>query len=126
MLMLWSALALSACSGPERSADQQAPRVPEARLASGEARERGRRLFLDHCALCHGERADGHGMRRNLSTPAADLTDPTWRASATAAGVFHTIREGVPGTPMASWKSLSVEETWDLVAYILHLDEEAP
>jgi mono/diheme cytochrome c family protein len=29
------------------------------------------------------------------------------------------IREGVRGTPMPSWKALSEDECWDLVAYVL-------
>lgn len=122
--VLPSLLALWACSGPDGRPAERSVEVPEERLASAEARQRGRRLFLDHCTLCHGERADGRGVRRNLSTPAADLTDPFWRSGATPRAIFRSIREGVPGTPMASWRSLSVEETWDLVAYLLRLEEE--
>lgn len=34
----------------------------------------GRALFLDHCALCHGDDARGDGAVPGLMTPAADLT----------------------------------------------------
>ena len=71
-------LALSACDGEPRSASRPVV-VPEARLASAAASERGRQLFLTHCAICHGERADGVGRRRNLSSRPQDFTDPSWR-----------------------------------------------
>ena len=38
--------------------------VPYAWLTSEEARTRGRTLFQGNCALCHGERGNGHGLRR--------------------------------------------------------------
>ncbi len=35
---------------------------------------RGRALYLDHCAVCHGRNADGKGpMAKLLSTPPANL-----------------------------------------------------
>jgi high-affinity iron transporter len=94
--------------------------VPEERLASEAARERGRQLFLEHCALCHGVRADGKGVRRQgFSTPPADFTDPRWRGRVSPRRVYHAVREGVQGTAMPSWKALSDDEIWDLVAYVL-------
>jgi mono/diheme cytochrome c family protein len=39
--------------------------------------------------------------------------------------VYYAIREGVSGTPMPSWRSLSEEQSWDLVAYVLSFSEES-
>jgi high-affinity iron transporter len=97
--------------------------VPEARLDSVAARARGRRLFVEHCAICHGERADGQGPRRNLSRQAANLADQAWRARMTPRRAFYVIREGVRGTPMPAWKVLNEDEAWDLVAYVLSVAE---
>jgi mono/diheme cytochrome c family protein len=36
--------------------------------------DQGRLLFVDHCALCHGDEARGDGALPGLMTPAADLT----------------------------------------------------
>jgi len=34
----------------------------------------GRKLYLEHCAACHGLKADGHGpLEHELAKPAADL-----------------------------------------------------
>lgn len=115
------ALALSSC---ERDVPSQyrSVTVPVARLGDPTARERGRQLFAKHCALCHGERGDGHGERQAwLSTPPRDLTDPSWQRRTSALRIFVTIREGVPGTAMPSWAALGTDETWDLVAYVRSL-----
>jgi mono/diheme cytochrome c family protein len=98
--------------------------VPKDRLVSEQALAHGRALYLEHCALCHGEHADGRGVRREgLSKPPRDFTDPTWRQRTTPRHVFYTIREGSPGTPMPAWKSLTEAETWDLAAYLLAVSE---
>lgn len=98
--------------------------VPDERLNSTAARERGRRLFLEHCALCHGVNADGHGARREgLSRPPADFTSSAWQARVTPRLVYFNIREGIRGTAMPSWKILETDETWDLTAYLLALGD---
>jgi mono/diheme cytochrome c family protein len=118
-----------ACSGPDRdlpSAYRELA-VPKAELRSPEARARGRELYLQHCKLCHGERADGQGVRRSsLSARPADFTDPSWRARVTPRHVYFVVREGVSGTPMPAWPSLTPSETWDLVAYLLSVAEARP
>ncbi len=77
-------------------------------------------MYLEHCVLCHGEGADGRGVRREGLTGAPrDFTDPAWRHRTSPRHVFYTIREGSPGTSMPAWKSLDDEETWDLAAYLL-------
>lgn len=119
-------LLLAACDDPERALPESYRRleVPAERLASAEARERGRKLFRQSCALCHGKRADGRGVRHSaLSGPPQDFTDPHWRARVTPRSVYHAIRKGKSGTSMASWGALGEEETWDLVAFLLAVSE---
>jgi mono/diheme cytochrome c family protein len=126
LLALWTSLGLWACS---RDRDLPEPyrllEVPSGRLGSAEARENGRTLFAAACAFCHGEKADGHGARReNFTRPPRDFTSPAWRRQTTPRRVFFAIREGVHGTPMPGWKSFSETETWDLVAYVLTAGED--
>lgn len=111
--------ALWACNQSGVPSDYRSVAVPEATLISPEAKARGRLLFLEYCAICHGERADGRGRRRNLSVSAADFTDPRWRARVGPRRAYYVIREGIRQTPMPAWKTLSRDETWDLVAYVL-------
>jgi len=119
-------LAFSACNGPDSGLPETYRRlaVPAARLESPEARERGRALFLEHCALCHGDRADGRGVRRQgLASQPRDFTDAGWRERTSPRRVFSVIREGSPGTAMPAWKALDDGQTWDLTAYLLAVGE---
>jgi mono/diheme cytochrome c family protein len=128
MKRLLSALTISltftACKGVDSDLPEAYRRieVPAARLRSPAARDRGRSVFRANCVLCHGVRGDGHGVRASgFATPPADFTDPYWRRRMTPRHVYFAIREGVRGTAMPSWSSLSADETWDLVAYVLSL-----
>ena len=98
--------------------------VPAERLASREAKDHGAKLFAEHCALCHGERGDGRGLRREgLTRPPRDFTNAAWHQSTSVRRVFYSIREGVPLTPMPSWKALTEQDAWDITAYVLSLGE---
>lgn len=120
--------ALPACS---RDRDLPEPyrrlTVPKGLLDSPAARRRGRALYLASCVLCHGEKGDGRGIRREgLSQAPRDFTDVGFRQRTTPRHLFASIREGVRGTAMPAWKSLTDEETWDLVAYVLVLSAPGP
>jgi cytochrome c oxidase cbb3-type subunit II len=120
--MLYGALLMIAFSGCRTDSH-----VSEGTLRSAEARARGKRLFVEHCALCHGENADGHGQRsEGLTGRPADFTSPVWRASATPDGVFVVIREGKPGTSMPAWRSLDDRDLADLTTYVLSVHAEGP
>lgn len=124
--VLFFSLALVGCSGEDAGLPPSYRRidVPADRLRSADARARGRALFLQHCALCHGERADGHGARREaFNRPPADFTDAGWQRRTSDRRAYFAIREGVTGTAMPSWRSLDEGEAWDLVAYLRSVAE---
>ena len=96
--------------------------VPKDRLASAEARERGRVLFLEHCPLCHGVAGDGRGQRREgFARPPQDFTSSEWRHRTTPRQVFFALREGKRGTAMPSWRAIDDASLWDLTAYVLSI-----
>jgi mono/diheme cytochrome c family protein len=101
--------------------------VPLERLKTSAPTERGRALFLAHCALCHGVHADGRGIRREglISNP-RDFTDLHWRRRFSPRRVFWTLREGKANTSMPSWRSLPDEDLWDLTAYVLSVAGPTP
>ena len=122
---LLMSLALSACSADERSVDVERISVPISVLASDGARMRGREIFVSKCALCHGERADGNGVRsKGLSRKAVDFTSTGWRARVTPEYVFRVVSEGKRGTLMPAWPTLSNAEKWDVIAYVLSVSED--
>jgi mono/diheme cytochrome c family protein len=126
MVALLTSLVLSSCSAEKSEATSQVE-VPVSRLSSDEARERGREIFEDKCALCHGDRADGRGPRgRSLARRPTDFTNPQWRASTTPSQVFEIVSEGVRGTSMPGWPTLSEDQKWDVTAYVLSVAEDGP
>lgn len=113
-----------ACKGADADLPQAYRKipVPEDRLASPAALERGRMLFLEHCALCHGVEGDGRGRRREgFARPPRDFRSSSWRTAATPRRVFHAVREGLSGTAMPSWNALPDDDLWDLTAHVLSL-----
>jgi high-affinity iron transporter len=97
--------------------DERPSRQPS--LAAGE------RIFQRRCASCHGAsgRGDG-GLAPNYSPPPANLADPATLASATPLDFYRKVTLGVPGTSMGSFSaSLSREERWDVVAYVVALSD---
>jgi mono/diheme cytochrome c family protein len=121
MLLVWPG-----CADVDRGLPREyrGIEVPSTWLASKEAQGRGAALFRESCALCHGERGDGRGVRREgLTTQPRDFTRPDWRASTSPRRVFFAIREGRHGTAMPSWKALSERDSWALTAHVLSLGE---
>ena len=105
-------LAISACDGGT-------PRPPAGVLNAPEAIATGTDLFAAHCAICHGARGDGQGTRHAfMSPPPASLSLPQWSKPANAGRIYAAIRNGVPGTAMAAWPSLSDRQVWSIVAYV--------
>ncbi len=122
-------LALSACNGGEQAVPTEYRNlpVPANLLASDEARERGRAIFREKCALCHGVRADGKGNRREgLSGQPVSFRSKEWRESATPRGVYAVVSEGQRGTSMPAWPTLTNEEKWEVVSYVLSVAGDGP
>jgi mono/diheme cytochrome c family protein len=117
-------LAALACSEPEADLppSYRDLEVPTARIESTDARTRGRTLFVQQCAFCHGMNGDGQGQRREgFARPPRDFTSVAWRRTMTPRRVFFAVREGIHGTAMPSWKTLPDGALWDLTAYVLSI-----
>lgn len=112
--------ALWACDGPSVPAEYRDVEVPLATLKSPEVQQEGRALYEQHCVLCHGDNADGQGKRHtDLSAHPPNFNTPAWRRTVNARYVFGTIREGKASSSMPSFRAISEEDTWKLVAYVL-------
>lgn len=130
MLALIGALLMSpglpGCADVDGDLPREYRRLPlqEERLAAASARERGRVIFLNNCAICHGERGDGMGQRREgIVGHRRDFTSPAWRASTSPRRVVFAIREGRAQTSMPAWPTLSDDDVWDVTAFVLSLGE---
>jgi mono/diheme cytochrome c family protein len=89
----------------------------------------GRRVYAEHCAICHGETGDGRGHAANhFATPPRDFTLGRYKIRSTASGqpptdedLARTIVRGLPGTAMVPHDHLSDGEVRAVIAYVKSL-----
>jgi caa(3)-type oxidase subunit IV len=83
----------------------------------------GKELFHQQCATCHGNEGKGDGVAAAALVPhprnftAAD----GWKNGRTPAMVFKTLKEGIPGSGMASFATLPADDRWALAHFVLTL-----
>jgi putative copper resistance protein D len=79
----------------------------------------GRRLFVAHCAGCHGHDADGRGPAAGgLARPPADLTAPH-AGDHTPGDLYGWVSDGIRGGVMPAFAGqLQEDERWDVVNYL--------
>ena len=70
----------------------------------------GKKLFLQHCAECHGPQARGIGRAVNLHLSAVQ--------TATPGELEWFLRNGNLWRGMPSWSGLPEQRRWQLVAYL--------
>lgn len=92
-------------------------------------RAEARAIWLQSCASCHGKRgknedvvfAPGVKPPRKWGTVGTAMGF-TFGGDKMRAGIYRTIRDGRPDTPMVAWKpSLSREQIWALVFFLEEL-----
>ena len=94
----------------------------------------GRLLFMNVCAGCHGEKADGSGPLSgnlkdiwNMPCKPSDLRNEHLRCGDAPADVFRLLTTGMNGTPMIAYdKALSEEQRWQIIAFILDVKIPSP
>ncbi len=74
----------------------------------------GRRLFLDHCAKCHGEDALGRGKRPSLRSTRV-------QEQATPGDLAWLLRNGSLAKGMPSWSALPEPSRWQIIAFVKSL-----
>lgn len=118
------------------AADQEVlkPRVPPPQIeeaktwnnplpSTPENIAKGKKIFHGKafCVTCHGPEGKGlgdiPGLRGKLPR---DFTDKIWQASRTDGELFWIVKNGSPGTDMASFVPLVLteEEAWYVILYV--------
>jgi len=77
----------------------------------------GRNIFVEHCAHCHGEDAEGKKKRPSLRTPRV-------QQQATAGDLHWLLVNGYMKKGMPSWAKLPDPQIWQLVSYLKSLHQE--
>lgn len=92
------------------------------------ASERGRELYRDHCAVCHGDLGRGDGPAApHLFPPARDFSTGRFRLVSTASGVptdddlLATLRGGMPGSAMPPWDWMPEPDLRELARVVREL-----
>jgi mono/diheme cytochrome c family protein len=92
----------------------------------------GSQLYRRHCLHCHGLTGDGHGPTAPWVNPHprdyrrgifkfSSSQQPTGVRKPRREDLLRTLREGVEGTSMPSFRLLPEEELNALVSYVIHL-----
>ena len=106
---VWLVIVMMIGMGQHMAVGQAIAETEQDRIAQG------KRVYVKHCAGCHGTEGEGDGYKL-LGPEPADLTSPS-RQKKSDAALLKTIHEGKPNMP--SWKVLlSEEDSRDVLEYI--------
>lgn len=118
-----SAAALGRLAGQEH--DAKAHRHPQAEalknpvLSNPDSIAAGQKLFVRHCAECHGDGGKGDGMMgEDLDPRPADLTDGEWKHGSTDGEIFVVIRDGTKEGMKKFGGKLTARQTWNVVNFL--------
>ena len=84
-----------------------------------EAVAAGRRIFLEHCAQCHGKDAQGTDKRPSLRTARV-------QQEATEGDLHWLLVHGSMAYGMPSWSKLGDPQIWQVITYVRSLHQEQP
>lgn len=80
---------------------------------------RGAALYAQNCASCHGATGDGHGPGSvGLDPPPIAFRDKVRADQRSLFGLYQVITQGLDGTAMAGFDSLSDQDRWALAFYV--------
>ncbi|HEY1192038.1 MAG TPA: c-type cytochrome [Gemmata sp.] len=103
------------------------PAAPTVEPAPGSDPQRGELVFAVYCASCHGP--DGHGdgsAAAMLRPPPRDFAARPWRFAPTPEAIRKVTRDGIPGTAMASFRTLPPADLDAVVAHVERLATAGP
>ena len=95
--------------------DHSAPDLVQAVAGRDQLFARGRTLFAQYCAGCHGANGDGEGLAASgLSPKPKNLRQYQFSTQ----GLAHIFWNGVAGSAMPAWRNLSAPDLASLAAYV--------
>jgi mono/diheme cytochrome c family protein len=105
----------------------QLRKPPEPTPAPAPAADRGPLVYQAYCASCHGP--DGHGdgaSAAELRPPPRDFAARPWRTEPTPEAIRRATLDGIPGTGMASFRTLPPADLDAVVAHVHRLATAGP
>lgn len=94
--------------------------------AAPEMLEKGKKIYTQLCATCHGPKGDGQGVAAAALNPKpATFTDTQWKYGGSDQEITTVITKGVPGTAMVSFAAqLKEDDLKAVVAYVKSLSKK--
>lgn len=84
--------------------------------------QKGRKVYLNNCASCHGVKADGNGPAASVMSPKPrDLVKGKFIAGESYAEIMNTITKGLKGTAMPGFFFIPELDRKALTEYILSI-----
>ncbi len=119
--IMLSAASLMAMAAADGSWLKKVPQADRERVnpyaGRADAAKAGENLYLNNCAKCHGEEAQGKGSRPTLKSDRVK--------NATDGELAWILKNGEPFKGMPGWGGLPEQERWQLVTYIRTLNASA-
>jgi thiosulfate dehydrogenase len=110
----------------DASVDRNAPKVTNPLQPTSDNLIAGAKVYLDHCALCHGDPARPQSPLAESCYP----RPPQFMSDAADMGDqdnYYITQHGVRWSGMPAWKNvLSDQEIWQVVTFIGHMNNLPP
>ena len=91
--------------------------------ADADSVAKGKKMFMQGCAICHGDRGRGDGTAAiALEASPRDLADAEFMGSRTDKKLFKTITEGMNEMPSFE-EAYTEEERWHIINYVRTLSQ---
>jgi mono/diheme cytochrome c family protein len=101
--------------------------APPAAPPSAAAVAKGQTLFRSYgCAVCHGKEGHGDGLvARTLNPKPRNFHDASaYKLGGSVPQIANTIKNGVPGSQMAAYPQIPVQEREQIAAYLVSLQKK--
>jgi mono/diheme cytochrome c family protein len=89
-------------------------------ISSPELVEKGRELYKNNCAACHGDNGRGDGPSASMLNPKPRnfYSRDGWKNGTKIVQMYKTLQEGIPGSSMASYDYLPLQDRFALIHFI--------
>ncbi len=96
-------------------------------VANADLVAKGQKVFTVQCTSCHGVNGMGDGAAAAALNPKPrNFKSGYWRYGGTPSKIFRTLTQGSPGTAMAAFTTLSVEDRYALAHYVRSIATPTP
>lgn len=103
------------------------PKFKKPWISTPELIAHGKEVYAQSCTACHGDTGKGDGPGAKINPPPRNFTvGEGWKNGRKPSQVFLTMKNGIPGTAMASWESLPIEDRWALTHFVLSIGPAHP